>query len=128
MKELKANSSKRVADNVVFGKVKENSARLEKQKDITMYSLNFEQYRAEQKKLNEDAEKYSKMLEAETKLKAFSLKEDLAEFANDSTKIVTAKNWRNDLQKDAYLEEAVFVIQDIWNYRITKQDEIQFDK
>jgi carboxyl-terminal processing protease len=128
MNSLKANSSKRVADNEVFKKVKENSARFVKQKDITMYSLNLEQYRAEQKKLNEEAEKYNKMLEANTKLKASSLKEDLAEFGNDSTKIITAKNWRNDLQKDAYLEEAVFVMQDIWNYRITKHDEIPNDK
>ncbi len=122
MDELKANSSKRVADNVVFNKVKENSVRLEKQKDISVYSLNLEQYRAEQKKLNEEAEKFNKMYEAETKLKASSLKEDLAEFGNDSTKLITAKNWRNDLQKDAYLEEAVFVMRDIWNYRITKHD------
>ncbi len=122
MTDLKANSSKRVADNEVFNKVKENSLRLKKHGDITTYSLNLEMYREKQEKLNKEAEKFNKMLEADTKLKAFSLQEDLREFGSDTTKIKTAENWRKDLQKDAYLEEAVFVMQDIWNFRVTKKD------
>jgi carboxyl-terminal processing protease len=122
MTDLKANSSKRVADNEVFNKVKENSLRLKKHGDITTYSLNLEMYREKQEKLNKEAEKFNKMLEADTKLKAFSLQEDLRGFGSDTTKIKTAENWRKDLQKDAYLEEAVFVMQDIWNFRVTKKD------
>ena len=86
MSELKASSDKRIADNEVFNKVKENSLRLKKQKDMTEYTLNLDGYRSEQKKLNEEAKKYNKMLEAKTRLKAISLKEDIKNFGNDSTK------------------------------------------
>ena len=51
--------------------------------------------------------------EAKTKIEAFSLKEDLAEFGTDSVKIAGATEWCKNLKKDAYLEEAMFIFQDI---------------
>lgn len=113
MEQLQKSSSERVANNEVFSKVKENSIRLKKLREQTVYSLNLEEYREEQKKLNEEAKKFDKMLEADTKLTAKTLKLDIAEFENDSTKLASAKAWNKELKKDAYLEEAVYIIQDI---------------
>ena len=113
MEEIKANSKTRVIDNEVFKKVRENSNRMKEQMDVSKFSLNIDTYRAEQKKLSEEAKKFDKMLDAKTRLNAFSLKIDVTEFASDSTKIKTAEDWKKQIKKDAYLEEAVFVMQDI---------------
>jgi len=113
MEQLKQNSAARVADNEVFTKVKENSERLKKRNEQTVYSLNLEEYRETQKKLNDEAKQFDKMLEADTKLSAKTLKDDEIEFGNDSIKIASANAWHKELKKDAYLEEAVNIIQDI---------------
>jgi len=129
MDEIRLNSKSRVSDNEVFNKVKENSEHLKKQKDKSKYTLNLKTYRAEQKKLSEEAKKFNKMLEANTIINAFTPREDLKELTSggttklnttspkgdlkDSTKLVARKAWLKGLKKDAYLEEAVFIIQDI---------------
>ena len=111
--DIKNNSDARIAKSNTFQLVKENAQRMLKQKGQTKYSLNLKIYRQEQDKLNVEAKKYDKMLESKTSLDAFALSEDLMKIKNDSTKLATAKAWHNDLKKDAYVEEAVFIIQDL---------------
>ncbi len=113
MLELKGNSEARIAKSSTFQMVKENSERLMKQKGLTKYSLNLKVYRQEQAKLKDEGKKYEKMLEAQTKLETFSLTDDLKKMESDSIKLASAKVWQSDLKKDAYLEEAVFIMQEI---------------
>lgn len=113
MEEIKAKSSKRIAENEVFNNVMANSERMKKHKDDTKYSLNIKEYRAEQEKLNEEAKRFDKMLEAKTKVVPGGLTEDLEEIEGDSVKIKTMQQWHKELKKDAYLEEVLFIMQDI---------------
>lgn len=113
MDEIKAKSSKRIAENEVFNNVMANSERMKKHKDDTKYSLNIKEYRAEQEKLNEEAKRFDKMLEAKTKVVPGGLTEDLEEIEGDSVKIKTMQQWHKELKKDAYLEEVLFIMQDI---------------
>jgi len=111
--EVKASSEARVNKSSTFQLVKENAQRMLKQKDLTKYSLNLKAYRQEQEKINAEAKKYEKMLEAKTNLDVLSIKEDLVKEASDTNKIASSNNWHAELKKDAYLEEAVNILQDV---------------
>ncbi len=113
MIELKGNSNARIMKSSIFQLVSENADRLSKQKEMTKYNLNLKVYRIEQEKLNEESKKYEKILEAQTKLETFALSEDLKKMGTDSIKLASSKVWNADLKKDAYLEEAVFIMQEI---------------
>ncbi len=113
MNQLKELSKERVAKNKTFSLVQENSDRLKSQSEISQYTLVLKDYHLQQLKLNEEAKKFDKMLEANTKLVVNSLTDDMANYAGDSTKISSAMVWIKEIAKDAYVEEAAYILQDM---------------
>lgn len=111
--ELIQLSKNRVSQNMTFTLVEQNNKRMKSQMENTRFSLNLKEYRELQARLKEDAKKFDKMLESDTKLNAYSLSDDLVAFTRDSAKVSSAKAWHKELKKDAYLEEAVFIINDM---------------
>jgi carboxyl-terminal processing protease len=113
MQQVKELSLARMAKNNTFTLVSDNAKRLKAQSEITQFPLNLKQYRDIQADRNNAAKKFDKMLDGDTKLAANWLADDFASFAGDTVKISSARNWHKELKKDAYLEEAVFIMQDL---------------
>jgi len=111
--EMKINSEARISKNTTFNLVKENSARMLKMKDQSKYSLNLKTYRQEMEKTIAESKKYEKMFDAETKIKTSDIAEDLLRIEKDSTKLASLRAWQSNLKKDAYLEEALYIIQEM---------------
>jgi carboxyl-terminal processing protease len=110
---MKINSEARISKNTTFNLVKENSARMLKMKDQSKYSLNLKTYRQEMEKTIAESKKYEKMFDAETKIKTSDIAEDLLRIEKDSTKLASLRAWQSNLKKDAYLEEALYIIQEM---------------
>ncbi len=123
--DIKKQSAKRVSTNKTFQNIIENTDRLKKEKEKTRISLNLNKFREEQKALSEESKKYKKLITSKTSLNTFILKQDLNEFEAlinksadenepvDSSKLINRKRWLEDLTKDAYIEEAAFIMRDI---------------
>lgn len=112
MEDLKSKSERRVNKNKTFSMIDENAQRRKRNKDLTEYNLEFETYTEEFCQRQEEADKYKDLQGKALKFDVFALKADLLEIADDTIKQNTSKEWREKLQKDAYLEEALSVIQD----------------
>jgi carboxyl-terminal processing protease len=113
MQQIKDLSRERVEKSSTFQLIKQNITRLKTQTKITKYSLNIKEYREQQSKLNAEAKKYDKMFDTETKLSVISLSTDNMAMLNDSIKMTSTNAWHKELAKDAYLEEAVNIIEDM---------------
>ncbi|MFN8255095.1 MAG: carboxy terminal-processing peptidase [Bacteroidales bacterium] len=113
LQELKDKSNSRVLANNTFNLVKENSARMLTLKNQTKYTLNLKSYKLEQEKLNSESKKFDKMLDSKTKLDVIGIAEDMMKMETDSTKTIAFKAWMSNLKKDAYLEEAVNIIEEV---------------
>ena len=110
---LKKNSASRVVDNDIFQKIEENARRIDKMKDETSYSLELDSYRESTRMRKEASDKYKDLMKP---IEAFSLRNsemDMAYINTDSSRIARNERWIENLQKDVYLEEALFVLADV---------------
>lgn len=113
LSKIERNSTRRLNSNELFQLIEENAQRIKEQNEKTSYSLNLEVFRAEQKRLQEVAEKYESIDETPTGLNILKLQEQINE--TDTAKVERMKAWHEKLEKDIYLLEAVNVIEDIMN-------------
>jgi carboxyl-terminal processing protease len=111
--KLKEKSKLRVQSNVTFKLINKNSKRLKKEKDKTIYTLNFKEYKDEMDKLDEDTKKYKDIQKDTTGLMVYSLKYDIIKSENDSSKTARIEEWHKGLKKDVYLYEAFSVAKDM---------------
>jgi len=113
MDQLKKKSRSRIKKNLTFNLIIENAERFKKQRNKTTYSLNLSIYRDDLKKVNEEAKKYNRIQKEIPELSIHSLKSDLSVIQSDSSKIQRTQAWHLTLKKDAYLFEAMAVINDM---------------
>jgi carboxyl-terminal processing protease len=110
---LQSNSQTRVSSNEVFKKIEENARRIKQMKDESSYPLNIETYRDLTKQRKEASDKYKDLMQP---IEAFNLRNsevDMAYINTDSSRIARNDRWKENLQKDVYLEEALFILADV---------------
>ncbi len=113
MNALVANSKKRVATNPTFAKINENAKRLKEQREDTNVSLNMETYRAEEKRLDQEAKKYKDLFTKIEDLKIQNLAVDMPGITMDSSKIARNEVWFEAMEKDVYIEESLSIMKDM---------------
>lgn len=106
-------SQKRIATDSTFILIDENAKRMKKQYDHTQHSLQFNNFKAYQVKLQEEAKKYKDILDKETGIKITSLSSEVSKTAIDSAYQERTANWHKSLGKDAYLFETIQVMDDM---------------
>jgi carboxyl-terminal processing protease len=112
IEKIKKASRSRIEHNAVFKLIDEEGQRLKKQMDDSKYSLNLQNFRAEQKKLRAEAKKYE---EIEKEISGFSAElshADAPSSVADTLSEIKTKSFLKTLRKDAYLFEAFNVISD----------------
>lgn len=113
LKKLKAKSEARVRSNPVFQKVEANAKRLKKQRDDSENSLKYDSYKSDREALKTEADKYKDLMVTIDDLEAYATIADKPVIEADSSKIARYEDWFKNIKKDAYLGEALNVIQDM---------------
>lgn len=110
---LKANSAKRVANNEAFQIINENIAMLKKLDEQKSYPLSLSAYKADEKKNTAALKKYDAVNDKVKPLNITSLGVDLAKIKDDTVKMARNRDWLKFRTRDAYLTEAVNVMEDL---------------
>ncbi len=108
-----ANSERRMAANPQIKLIEENAKWIKSEQDENLISLNYDMYKAEEKKDKARSDYFKSLSEYDSKLTFESLKYEEELFTKDSVLREKRDRWHKDLAKDVYVEEAVNVLQDL---------------
>lgn len=111
--DLKAKSENRVADNEVFKIVEKNALRLKKQEEKKYYTLNLEEFKVEQKRLDEESKKLREASKSHEEFNITVMKDHYPTTKPDSVITKSADKWAEAIKKDEYLKEATLIISDM---------------
>lgn len=106
-------SQKRMALNPQIKLIEENAKWIKEQQDDNQVSLNYDDFKREEKKLEGKTKYFKKLSEYDSHLTFESLKYEEQLFTKDSTLRQKRNRWHKDLAKDVYVEEAINVLQDL---------------
>ena len=109
-KHLREESSSRVSKDPVFVKVDENAKRLKTQRDMKTRSLQIDEYRAFEKQLKEENERYKELFKPIPGMEAIALPEDIAALNGDTVRVRMSNDWLNAIKKDKYLDEVASLL------------------
>lgn len=107
------NSQKRTSTSASFALVEKQAQEIKEKKDDTKYSLNLQEFRAEQKQLREQNKKYDDLRKEIKGFKVSLLDEDKLRMANDTSRLNREERWTKQVAKDVYIHEASQVVGDI---------------
>ncbi len=109
LSEIQTRSQQRLAANPRLRIVAENVARLKKQRQKTVATLNIEHFMAEQESLHRQAEAYRREQVAYPHLRALASDEPAAAAVDEGKR----REWLEDLRRDPVIEEATRILDDL---------------
>ena len=107
------NSKKRIAGNPKFKLIDENAKWIDERNKENVYSLNMNQFKAEQLAIEEKAKKYKSIADYQNSLKFSSLPYEEDVMKTDVSLKEKRDRWHESLSKDIYVEEALNVLDDL---------------
>ena len=116
------NSKKRIADNPKFKLIDENAKWIDQRNKENVYSLNIDQFKAEQKAIEEKAKKYKSIADYKNPLQFASLPYEEEAMKTDISLKEKRERWHESLSKDIYVEEAINVLDDLQPKTIIKKN------
>ncbi|WP_116786867.1 carboxy terminal-processing peptidase [Flavobacterium psychrotrophum] len=108
-----ANSKKRIAESAEFKLMDENAKFLSERKDDNNYSLNIDKFKADAAKIEVAAKKFKALGKYNSNLTFDALPYEKEKFKNDPALAEKKKDWYESLGKDAYVNEALNVLDDL---------------
>jgi carboxyl-terminal processing protease len=108
-----ASAKDRIAKESYFGGVQKRAKNLAAIRDSYTWSLNLEKYAAQQKTLKEEEKKYTDSSYQTIKRNINPLASDLDEVKGDATREAQRKDWLKMYAKDAWLDQAILLMQDL---------------
>ncbi len=115
------NSKNRISNNEKFKLIDENAKWIDQRNKESVYSLNFNQFKAEQLSIEEKAKKYKSIADYKNTLEFKSLPIEEEEMKKDSSLKEKRERWHESLSKDIYVEEALNVLDDLQPKGIIKK-------
>jgi len=113
LSETIGNSQKRVDSSKVFNLIQENAKWVKNQRDKKSFPLAFDAYDKLIKENKEKSEYFKNISDYETDFTYQSLPEEIARFETDTSLAEKRERWHKNLKKDAYLEEAIQILEDL---------------
>ncbi len=113
LQSIVSKSEARVAGSEVFAKIEENAKWFKQKRDHSVYSLNFEEYSAEQEKNEKIADDYEKLMDKQVLTYVKNIAVDTVGFGIDESKKARNDDWLKNVKKDVYLEETLHVVDDL---------------
>lgn len=91
----------------------ENARRWQKQNERTVYNLNIQKYRAEEKSNSEINKKYESLFKPIEEMEIRFVPADEKQMLSDESRKSRFNDWKNNLKKDLYLHEALQIAEDL---------------
>lgn len=110
---LKNTSQLRINKNSTFNLIEESAKFLKEQRSKTLITLHFEQYKQLQQDIKSMNDKFEQIKKKETTISVNLLELDKRKLETDTTFKKRSEEWMKELKSDAYLEECVFILQDM---------------
>ena len=111
--EIKQKSLVRTKANTSFVLEDENAHRVKTQSNKTMFTLNLEKFRQEQKILQKESKKYEDIVKDIPGMTVFAPLADAAKTKSDSAKTEGITAWHKNIKKDMYIFESAQILKDI---------------
>lgn len=108
-----ANSKKRIAESGEFKLMDESAKYLSERKDDNDYSLNIDKFKAEAAKIEAEGKKFKALGKYNSNLTFDALPQEKEQFKKDPALAEKKKDWYESLGKDAYVNEALNVLDDM---------------
>jgi carboxyl-terminal processing protease len=108
-----AKSRARLKENAQFSLIDDNAKWLSKRRDEHIYNLNLKKFELEQKAIDQDIKKYKPINTYKNSLKFESLPYEIAIMEKDTLLKEKRVRWHESLSKDAYVEEALNILDDM---------------
>lgn len=108
-----AQSKERIEKNESLQLIDENAKWIKKRRDEKRVNLNYDTYVQNIERRKDETEKFKAIDKYNNNLKFESLPYEVALMETDSTLLEKRNRWHKNLEKDVYVEEAVFVLQDL---------------
>lgn len=113
IKPIVSASEKRMANNSYLQLIDDNAHWVKKRRDEKKVDLNYDNYVKEIERRKKETERFKEIDQYDNKLAFESLPYEIELMEKDSTLTEKRNRWHKNLKKDVYVEEAVFVLQDI---------------
>jgi carboxyl-terminal processing protease len=110
---LKKKSAKRIAESEQFNLIEENAKWLKNRRDNDKIALDLVTFEKENEEFQKEIEKFKPLNKYDNKLTFVSPSHELKLIEKDSTLMIKRDTWHKGLKKDAYVEEAVNVLNDL---------------
>jgi len=112
--KLRKRSVARMAKDNQFELIQEQSLALKENRDISNYSLNYDDFNEYLDTKDAELKKFdSVMKDSLEELSIWNMEEDMAEFADDDKKKAKNEDWIKRLNKDIYLKETLSIMADM---------------
>ena len=111
--KAKKNSDKRIAQSQIFKEIERLALKIKAQSKRTTFTLNLEEYKAEQKQLEDDNKFYEESIKQIKALTFSTTTADSKLMDNDTLKVKIKNDWNKGFEKDIYIQEAVEVLKDL---------------
>jgi carboxyl-terminal processing protease len=106
-------SRTRIAESDQFTLIDENAKWLSKRREESTYNLNLKKFEAEQKAIEQEIKKFKPITTYQNRLKFESLPYEIAIMQKDTLLKEKRVRWHESLSKDAYVEEALNILDDM---------------
>lgn len=106
-------SRNRIKKSAQFALIDENAKWLSKRRDENTYNLNLKKFELEQKQIEQEIKKYKPITTYKNTLKFQSLPYEIAIMQKDTLLKEKRVRWHESLSKDAYVEEALNILDDM---------------
>ena len=107
------NSKNRLAQNQQIKLIEENAKWISERRENYEYSLNLNDFIADQKMLEEKSKKYKEINKFKSDLVFNALPHELTKMREDSLFKEKRTRWFESLSKDIYVQEALYVLEDL---------------
>ncbi|MCK5782229.1 MAG: carboxy terminal-processing peptidase [Flavobacteriales bacterium] len=111
--DIKSKSSKRVSKSEQFKLIDENAIWLKNRRENERVALDIEGFKKENDEFEKEVSKFKPLSKYDNKLTFESLPNELKLIEQDSVFAMKRERWHKALKKDAYVEEAVNILNDL---------------
>lgn len=113
LKKIQKKSMERTSKKDEMLLLEENARRWQKQNERTIYSLNLQKYREEEKANSEINKKYESLFKPIEDMEIRFAPADEKMMLTDESRKSRYNDWKNNLKKDLYLHEALQIAEDL---------------
>ena len=116
-----ADSKNRIAQNQQFKLIEENAKWIDERSHENDYSLKLEEFKKNQKAIEETNKKFKSIADYDYHLKFASLPQEVEAMKTDASLKEKRERWHESLSKDIYVEEALNVLDDLQSKPVVKK-------